>query len=72
MVPGRDILPSAALCPLLSLRRMNEPRYPDTCQVQHDHGRGEDAHVHDVGDRPRNEPDRDFRTTGVQCVITNN
>jgi hypothetical protein len=57
MVPGHDILFSAALCPLLSLRRMNEPRYTDTCQVQHDHGRGEDAHVHDVGSRRNDRGD---------------
>jgi hypothetical protein len=30
---------------------MNEPRYPDTCQVQDHHGRGEDAHVHGVRGR---------------------
>ena len=44
-------LDAAALCQLLSLRRMNERRYPNTCQVQHDQGRGEYAHVHDVGSR---------------------
>ena len=72
MVPGRDILSSAALCPLLSLRRMNEQPYPDTCQIQHDHGRREDAHVRVVSGKRVMNLSATFEQQGVPCVIINN
>ena len=54
--------------PLLALRGMYEPCDPDAEQVQHDHGRGEDAHVHDVGGRRNDRGDDEDHQDGIPEV----
>src|SRR6267154_6404158 len=48
--------------------RMNEPGDADAEEVKHQHGRGEDAHVHDVGGRRHDGGDDEDYEDGVARV----